>query len=189
MSNLDADAALLASLALILAAINSNGSATVAAINAATTAIQTLDTTVKSESQKIQDKLQATQDFLDTEMNTYDGYGSKKDDYTEKVKEGDPENKEKLRASTSNIHRIREIFEVQMDMGPLTSGPEAGGAAAPLQKLLIEFQTKKDANGDGKVYGWDFVFTEPPPMLASVRKQEGAEEIAGPPTEDGKYPS
>jgi hypothetical protein len=55
------------------------------------------------------------------------------------------------------------------------------------QNLLMEFNSKKHLDkGSGSggqglpatdIYGWTWVYDKPPPMLSSVKKQEGAREI------------
>jgi len=109
-----------------------------------------------------------------------------------------------LEGTILHIQRIREV----LTLGGAGSPPADNAlinALKPFQRLVMEYQLRADINGDGKVYGWDYVYVddfqsdndeEPQPMLRSIasipevrdKLNKGTiEQLAGNMPPDGAY--
>jgi hypothetical protein len=81
-----------------------------------------------------------------------------------------------LEGSIKHIQRIREV----LTLGGASSSPADTAlinALKPYQRLVMEYQLRVDINGDGKIYGWDYIYVdnfttegdeEPQPMIRSL---------------------
>ena len=67
----------------------------------------------------------------------------------------------------SNTAEHEERLTVLKEIRDLLSG---GGAPWPT-KLLMEYSAKDDIDKDGKIFGHDFLFSDPPPMLEGIQNQ------------------
>jgi hypothetical protein len=79
-----------------------------------------------------------------------------------------------LPGTTHHLERLRELFT----LGSAGGDSALMTALRPRQRLVMEYQTKQDINGDGKIYGWDYVHVDdlsdnpliiqPEPMIRGI---------------------
>ncbi len=91
-----------------------------------------------------------------------------------------------LTGTEDHIQRIRELLTLRgANRPPIDT--DLIIAMQPFQRLLMEYQLKTDINGDGKIYGWDYVYLSPQPILSSLEGETGSEKIPGEMPPNGMY--
>ena len=93
---------------------------------------------------------------------------------------------DQLHNTTLHLQRIRELLTLR-GAGQPPIDTALLEKMMPYNRLIMEYQLKTDINEDGKIYGWDYRYSEPQPFISGVPKVPGALVIPGEMPPDGLY--